>query len=259
MKIEYETEEEFLAHYKPSDYPRPSVTTDVAVFTAENGNPDKLQLLMIRRGNHPCRGMYALPGGFVNPDETMDQAAGRELMEETGVRPAFMTQMRTFSTPGRDPRGWTITGAYVSLVNKEEVNAVAGDDAAEAHWFDVNFSIQAAEEASVHKADADSPAEKADAVLPAEKADAESDITVQKTGADASAQTEKSPACGAGDIWTYTLTHGDTCLSAELVDERKPEDIGPRLRLMDSRGLAFDHGEIVAYAIYTVRRLLNAE
>lgn len=250
MKIEYETEEAFLAHYKPSDYPRPSVTTDVAVFTAENGDPGKLRLLMIRRGNHPCRGMYALPGGFVNPDETMDQAAGRELMEETGVRPSFMTQMRTFSKPGRDPRGWTITGAYVSLVNKEEVNAVAGDDAAEAHWFDVKFSIQTAEEASAHKADADSPAE---------KADAESEITAQKTEADAPAQTEESPVCGSGDIWTYTLTHGDTCLSAELVDERKPEDIGPRLRLIDSRGLAFDHGEIVAYAIYTVCRLLNAK
>jgi len=202
MKIEYKTEEEFLAHYKPSDYPRPSVTTDVAVFAADNGNPDQLQLLMIRRGNHPCRGMYALPGGFVNPDETMDQAARRELMEETGVKPAFMTQMRTFSTPGRDPRGWTITGAYVSLVNKEEVNAVAGDDAAEAHWFNVE--------------------------------------------------------CKAGDTWTYTLTHGDICLSAELKDERKPEDVGPNLRLISSQGLAFDHGEIVAYAIYTVRQLMKA-
>lgn len=139
QKQEFETEEEFLKAYKPSKYPRPSVTADIAVFSKVPAEEDDLQVLLIRRKNFPCRDMFALPGGFTNPDETVDQAAARELMEETGVKPALMMQLRTFSEPGRDPRGWTVTGTYIALVDAATCKVQAGDDAKDARWFRISL------------------------------------------------------------------------------------------------------------------------
>lgn len=146
------SEQEFLEHYKPSDYPRPSVTADIVLFSLPDGSSlqndgcklsldvfeHDLEVLIIQRGGHPFLGKWALPGGFAEPGETLDQTALRELEEETGVKNLPLRQLHTFSTPGRDPRGWTITGAYVALCNKDELCVVAGDDAACAEWFKVD-------------------------------------------------------------------------------------------------------------------------
>ncbi len=141
------TENEFLAEYKLSDYERPSVTADVAAFMIRSGektsyrkDPEhKLSLLLIRRGGHPYKGMWALPGGFMQSDETVEECALREIMEETSVRPVSIMPVGIFSQPGRDPRGWIISSAYVSIISEESVKQVACDDASDAQWFNVSF------------------------------------------------------------------------------------------------------------------------
>jgi 8-oxo-dGTP diphosphatase len=114
------------------EYPRPMVTVDVVIFTLREND---LQVLLVRRRNPPFAGMWAIPGGFVDIDEPLEAAARRELEEETGVRDVHLEQFHTFGDPGRDPRGRTITVAYLALVRADQVRPRAGDDAAEAGWW----------------------------------------------------------------------------------------------------------------------------
>jgi len=97
-------------------------------------------VLLIRRKNPPFEGRWALPGGFVDPHEPLEEAARRELLEETGVRPAHLEQLHTFGDPGRDPRGWTVSVAYLALLDWQAARSLqpeAGDDAAGVAWFDL--------------------------------------------------------------------------------------------------------------------------
>lgn len=128
------TEEEFLAQYRPDDYPKPSVTTDILIFLK---NGDDVKLLMIRRKNHPFMGCLALPGGFAEPGETIERSAARELQEETNLTDQELKLIGVYSKPGRDPRGWTITVAFATLVDGDDLNPVAGDDAAAVKWVPV--------------------------------------------------------------------------------------------------------------------------
>ncbi|HHS97853.1 MAG TPA: NUDIX hydrolase [Chloroflexi bacterium] len=114
------------------DYPRPAVTVDVVIFTLREGD---LQVLLIRRRNPPFQGMWAIPGGFIRIDESLEDAALRELEEETSVRDVYLEQLYTFGDPDRDPRGRVITVAYFALVPADAVRPRAGDDAAEARWW----------------------------------------------------------------------------------------------------------------------------
>lgn len=131
------TEKEFLAAYKPGNYPHPSCTADLALFCRSG---EELELLLIRRGNHPSLGKWALPGGFVNPDETVENAAARELREETCVAAADPILLGVFSAPGRDPRCWTITSLF-GAVTDVKPEAKAADDARDARWFRVSADI----------------------------------------------------------------------------------------------------------------------
>ena len=134
------TEREFLAAYREKDYPKPSLTVDIAIFRpADEG---VFQLLLIKRGGHPFLGCWALPGGFVEKGEDADTAAARELAEETGVTDLELSQLGLYSTPGRDPRCWTVSEAYLAAV-PADAKASAGDDAAEAAWFDVTVADRA--------------------------------------------------------------------------------------------------------------------
>ncbi|WP_058269838.1 NUDIX domain-containing protein [Olsenella massiliensis] len=126
------TEAEFLAGYRPKDYPRPSLTADVCVF--RRTPQGATHLLLIRRGAHPCLGRWATPGGFCNPDESADHCAARELAEETGVANLDLEPLALYSAPGRDPRGWVVSYAFVAWVD-EDVAVRAGDDAERAGWF----------------------------------------------------------------------------------------------------------------------------
>lgn len=128
------TEQEFLASYNPDKYPKPSLTADVAIFARDG---EALRLLLIRRGGHPYLGRLALPGGFANKNEPLEETAARELLEETGVSGVPLTLVGVFSKPGRDPRGWVVTAAYCSVVDADAISVKAGDDAADAQWYDV--------------------------------------------------------------------------------------------------------------------------
>lgn len=123
------------------EYPRPSVTADIVVFGFKPNNGNRLKVILIRRGGAPFKGSLAVPGGFVGPSESTQQAAFRELQEEVGIRPDHLEQLYTFSEPGRDPRGWIITVAHFALVRADRFHPQAGDDAAEAEWWDVNEAL----------------------------------------------------------------------------------------------------------------------
>ncbi len=140
-------ESSFLSAYKLSDYERPSVTADIVVLRLrtedsenyrQNSNT-KLSLLLIKRGGHPFKDCWALPGGFLNPDETIEQCALREVEEETSLKPASLMSIGLFSEPKRDPRGWIISNAFVSVLGSDKVEQQSGDDAKDAQWFDVSF------------------------------------------------------------------------------------------------------------------------
>lgn len=134
------TEAEFLAAYNPSDYERPSVTVDMMVLRMKK-RFENLQILLIQRKNHPYIEQWALPGGFIEIDESAYNAACRELNEEAGLTDVYMEQIYTMSQPDRDPRMRVIDIAYMALLpygTKSE--AKAGDDAKDALWFDIIFN-----------------------------------------------------------------------------------------------------------------------
>ncbi|HXH49187.1 MAG TPA: NUDIX domain-containing protein [Terriglobia bacterium] len=108
------------------------LTVDIVIFTVVGG---VLKALLVKRGVPPYEGQYAIPGGFIRGGESLENAARRELYEETGVRNVFLEQLYTFGDPKRDPRGRVITVAYYALITSEKLQVVAGADAAAALWF----------------------------------------------------------------------------------------------------------------------------
>jgi 8-oxo-dGTP diphosphatase len=114
------------------EYPHPAVTTDIVIFTIRQ---DELKILLIKRALPPFQGMWALPGGFVNLEESLEEGARRELAEETGIRDVYLEQLYTFGDPDRDPRERVITVAYYALVPSDEIDIQAGSDAEGVSWF----------------------------------------------------------------------------------------------------------------------------
>ncbi len=110
------------------------VTVDMVLFTIRN---KELHVLLVKRALEPFKGMWALPGGFLRPEEELEAAAKRELYEETGVKNAFLAQLYTKGDIGRDPRGRVVTVVYYSLMDSSTVELKASTDAAEASWFSV--------------------------------------------------------------------------------------------------------------------------
>jgi 8-oxo-dGTP diphosphatase len=120
------------------DYPKADNTVDCVVFGYDAG---ELRVLLIERKGEPFKGTWALPGGFVQMDETLEQSALRELEEETGITSVYLEQLYTFGDPGRDPRGRVISVAYYALVKLSDYNPNAGSDAREARWFSLSESL----------------------------------------------------------------------------------------------------------------------
>jgi len=111
-----------------------------AVLVASRG-ARRWQVLLIERGRPPFQGAWALPGGYVEPHEPLEAAVRRELREETGLEPRQLEQLRAFGDPGRDPRGWTVSVAFLAVAGQEEAQAMqpaAADDASGAAWFDLD-------------------------------------------------------------------------------------------------------------------------
>ena len=117
------------------EYPHPAMTADSVVFGFDGR---MLHVLLIERGIEPYRGSWALPGGFMKIDETIEQCAQRELHEETNVTNVFLEQFHVFSRVGRDPRERVVTVAFYALVRKSDFKIIAGDDAAKALWFELD-------------------------------------------------------------------------------------------------------------------------
>ena len=136
-----QTLEEFLKEYDPYQYKNPCATTDMVLFSyaGEKPDTDALKVLLVCRKNHPSIGYWALPGGFVELYENLEDTARRELEEETGVKGLPVEQFACYGDYQRDPRARVITTAYFSLVNEKEVRVKAGDDAADAVWFNVKL------------------------------------------------------------------------------------------------------------------------
>lgn len=140
-------EHEYLSQYSIDKYERPSLTADIAAFmirSEDSGNykrnsEQRLTILLIRRGKYPFKDCWALPGGFLQPNETVEECALREITEETNVKPVSLMPVGVFSEPGRDPRGWIISHAFASIISEEAVREAGGDDAADAQWFDIRF------------------------------------------------------------------------------------------------------------------------
>src|SRR3989441_9701828 len=130
-----QTAEARAHHYDASKYDRPSVTVDVVMMSLRQRD---LQVLLIKRRAWPYEGMWAIPGGFVNIDESLETAAKRELQEETGVQDVYLEQLYTFGDPGRDPRTRVITVVYFALLDSARLQVRAASDAADVGWFSVN-------------------------------------------------------------------------------------------------------------------------
>ena len=211
-------EKEFLKSYNIKKYEQPSAAADIAVFTVKNIPDDnyrkldgkKLCLLMIKRGKPPFTDHFALPGGFAKKDETVDDTALRELFEETSVENIYLSQLKTTSTPGRDPRGWIISCGYLALVDSTKLSVKSGDDAADALWFEVSYKQVSSE----------------------------------------MRENEKLTR------YRLELTNGDNRLSADITERISLGASGREYSVTaeNSEGIAFDHGEIIAYAITELRR-----
>src|ERR1700704_4071846 len=126
------------AEYDPSRFPAFAVTVDMVILTMSNS---RLHVLLVRRGVAPFEGMWAIPGGFKRPTETLDEAAKRELAQETGVDSAsLLTQFGAYGDPGRDPRMNVVTVAYLAVL-REVAGVVAGTDAAAASLIPVSDAL----------------------------------------------------------------------------------------------------------------------
>lgn len=117
------------------NWPRPMVTVDVAVFDISISD-NKPKILLIKRGNEPFKEQWAFPGGFVEMDEELEEAAARELAEEAGLTGVKLEQLRTFGKCGRDPRGRNITIVFIGIAKNTKIKG--GDDAADAQWFSID-------------------------------------------------------------------------------------------------------------------------
>lgn len=225
--------EAFIEAYKAHEihkYQRPSVTVDTLIFTVRDQDssnyrklPKKeLYALMIKRKDHPCIGMWALPGGFINMDEDLNEAALRELKEETNLDEVYLEQLYTFGDPQRDPRTRIISVAYMALISQEyQGHLRAGDDAAEACWFKVNFKLM--EQSTAHE------------------------------GMDCKI---------INQTFKLTLTaSADSSLVLESVicirNTMKNQILNREVIIKDTKGIAFDHAKIITYGLERMKNKVD--
>lgn len=213
-----ETEEEFVRNYNPHIYEKPSVTTDNLIFTVDdidNENYRKpsqkdLKVLLIKRGEHPFIGQWALPGGFVKLDENLIDGAKRELKEETGINDIYIEQLYTYGDVNRDPRYRIISTVYMALINKENINIEAGDDANDIGWFSVK-STKSKEERTIETKDGYKKECFVDLLLTNEEIQLSAKIKYTK-----------------------------------IITKRRVEKL---MEVIESNNIAFDHAEIIQYGL----------
>lgn len=139
-------EREYLQKYNINKYERPSLTSDIVAFTVKTQEskdyrklPEKkLSVLLVKRNEHPFKGQWALPGGFIKPDESLEDNAYRKLKEKAGIEDVVLSQLKVFSKLGRDPRGWVISCAFMALADESKYN-LKGKNALNEKWFTVDY------------------------------------------------------------------------------------------------------------------------
>ena len=149
-----QNEEEFLKEYNLGDYERPSVTNDVIIFTTDDKKEDNsrkvpkkgLQVLLIKRDDYPQKGKWAIPGGFVSMDESLEEGAIRKLKDETGIDNVYMEQLYSFGEVNRDPRTRVISVGNVALISKDNINFKYENTVKETKWFWVEKNLIKSEE-----------------------------------------------------------------------------------------------------------------
>lgn len=149
-----ESLETFLEKYDPYRYKNPCCTVDMVVFGYSGLEPERaenLKVLLIRRKNHPSIGDWALPGGFIDLYEDLEESAKRELYEETHIEGVETEQIGAFGDVRRDPRARVITTAFMAMVRLEDVKAQAGDDAKDAAWFTIGVGEKETEEGILYE------------------------------------------------------------------------------------------------------------
>lgn len=218
-------EQEFLKHYNIANYERPSVATDMAIYSImDEGEQDNfrklpqkaLKLLLIKRASHPFREHWALPGGFCRPNEDVYETARRELYEETNVKDAYLNLAGIFGDVGRDPRGWIISNTFLALIDGATCNLRAGTDAWEAKWFSVQFER-----------------------TELRKEIAEKTMTVESE-------------------YVIDLQHEETgiYIHAKLREYKSFENYHETVwyEIIESQGLAFDHAKLILYTLLFLRK-----
>ena len=261
MKLSKE-DQEFVKHYDDSKYAKRSVTADMVIFAYDGEQRENLQVLLIRRGRPPFQNQYALPGGFVNPDESVDDAAQRELLEETGVACGCLEQLRTFSTPGRDPRRWVITCAYLALVEQSQVCVKAGDDAKAAEWFRVRLTAGENTQSNpdyleMQGSETESTEQKCLEQKNLEQKNTEQKCLEQKNleQKDIKQKYPKPELSGQAHLWNLELQGENETIEIPFLEKQIPGRFTPELSLKESEnGLAFDHALILAYAVMKGKR-----
>lgn len=133
MATAKQSEKEFLLNYNIHDYDVPLTSVDLVIFTIRD---QALQVLLVKRGDHPCKGQWSLPGGFIDiqNDIDLDGAALRKLKEKTGVEAPYLEQLQGFGSRNRDPRGWSTTFAYFALISSDRITLSHGGNADAVRW-----------------------------------------------------------------------------------------------------------------------------
>lgn len=219
------TEAEFLKSYDAGIYDRPSVTVDMLIFTVINEEKDNyrklseksLKLLMIKRGDHPYIGNWALPGGFVSTNESIDDAAQRELKTETNVEDVYMEQLFTWGDVERDPRTRVISCSYMALVDSSSMNVEAGDDATDAAWFNVKHSV----------------------------------FEEKKTILEKGFINEKSIRISLSNDVDSLMAH------IKVIERYDRKSLSIERHIVHSDGIAFDHVKMIGYAIERLRNKIE--
>lgn len=231
-----ENEKNFLAAYDINQYDRPSIAADVAVFSIGRKSSEgldyrrlpakTLRLLLIRRAEQPYQGAWALPGGFMQQGETIQETARRELKEETGTDKAYLTLCNVFSDSGRDPRGWILSQSFLAVLNEDDLASsrleVSGD-AGEAAWFDISIQKTAEHKKEQHNA---------------VTCDKEYALTLES-----SASADNLLLCA---------------VVREHIEYRDYHEI-MTYEIVESEGIAFDHARIITSAINTLKRMLDSD
>lgn len=234
---------DFLETYDINQYDRPSIAADIAVFSIgrkQAGGADyrrlpakTLRILLIRRAEQPFQGEWALPGGFMQKGETIQETARRELKEETGTDKAYLELCGVFSDIGRDPRGWIISQSFIAVLNEDDLangHLEASGDAGEAAWFDI----------TVRKT-ADRKQEQGNVVT----CDNDYELLLQDSGA------------ADSDIGNDAAVRLRAVIR-EHIEYRDYHEI-VTYEIAESQGIAFDHAKIITSVFQRLRRMLGSD